>query len=60
MLSYFKFFLFMIAGLSLFQVLFSWFNQTIIYIIGVSLITTFFKWLFERVIERKSDGSESP
>ncbi|MFD2706669.1 hypothetical protein [Salibacterium lacus] len=59
MLSYFKFFLFMIAGLSLWQVLFSSFDQPIIDIIGISCFAAFFKWLFERVVERKSNSSES-
>ncbi len=58
MLRYFWFFLFMVGGLSLWQVLFLTFAP--LDIMGISLFATFFKWLYEVTWERKSDGAESP
>lgn len=55
-LSYFRFFLFMIAGFSLWQVLFSSLNP--VEIIGFSFFATFFKWLYEVTWERKADGTD--
>lgn len=53
-LSYFKFFLFMIVGFSVWQVLFTSFSP--VDVVGVSLFATFFKWLYEVVWERKPGG----
>ncbi|MGR9050587.1 hypothetical protein ACQ4XT_18290 [Halobacillus faecis] len=53
MVNYLKFFLFMIVGLSLWQMLFTSFNP--VEILAFSFFTTFFKWLFEATWDRKTD-----
>ncbi len=58
MLYYFRFFLFMIVGISLWKELFSSFNESIVDIIVFSICATFFKWLIEVTWERKPGNTD--
>ncbi|WP_176140616.1 hypothetical protein [Halobacillus salinus] len=56
MFDYIRFFLFMVVGLSLWQLVFTSFTP--LEIISLSILTTFFKWVYEITWERKLQNDD--
>ncbi|WP_164908511.1 hypothetical protein [Halobacillus litoralis] len=53
MLNHFRFFIWMLVGMTLWGVFFASSSQSYLEIISISVVATLFKWLFERFEQKE-------